>query len=136
YSIVIARDEAGGLRAFHNICRHRGHELVKPGDWRAGRMITCPYHAWSYGLDGALKSAPRFGDVPGFSASNHPLIPVRLEPWRGWLFVNLSGEAPPFADYLGGLDALVAPWEPERLFVAASHSYTVRANWKTITENY
>jgi glycine betaine catabolism A len=135
-SVLVVRDAHGGLKAFHNTCRHRGHELLEPGATRNLRAIKCPYHAWAYGLDGALRGAPRFSDVPGFDKADYPLIETRVVEWRGWVFVNTSGDAASFDRGVGSLDELVAPWEPERLFVAASHEYVIRANWKTITENY
>ena len=135
-SVLVVRDAAGHLNAFHNTCRHRGHELVEPGVVHNLHAIKCPYHAWVYGLDGRLKGAPRFRDVPSFAASDYPLIATSVTEWRGWIFVNPSGDAPPFHHVVGNLDELLEPWEPERLFVAASHDYVVRANWKTITENY
>ncbi|MGZ5306466.1 MAG: aromatic ring-hydroxylating dioxygenase subunit alpha, partial [Actinomycetota bacterium] len=119
-----------------NTCRHRGHELLEPGTQRNLRAIKCPYHAWVYGLDGTLNGAPRFGDVPGFDKAEYPLIPARVTEWHGWVFVNASGDARDLSEYVGNLDELIAPWEPGRMFVAASHDYVVRANWKTITENY
>jgi len=134
--ILLVRGEEGRLRAFSNACRHRGHELLEPGESRNLRAIKCPYHAWVYGLDGRLKGAPRFGDVPGFDREDYPLIPARVEEWHGWIFVNASGGALPLSEYVGNLEELVAPWEPERMFVAAGHEYTIHANWKTITENY
>jgi len=134
--ILLVRDGDGALRGFYNVCRHRGHELLACGASRNLRAIKCPYHAWVYSLDGSLAGAPRFGDVPGFDKADYPLIPVRVHEWHGWVFVNASGDAPDFADHIGNLEDLVAPWEPERLFVGARHDYLVRANWKTITENY
>lgn len=134
--ILLVRGEDGVLRGFHNACRHRGHELLEHGGHRRERVIKCPYHAWVFGLDGALRAAPRFGDVPGFDKAEYPLIPARVAEWHGWVFVNASGDAIPFEEWVGNLEELVAPWEPERMFVGAEHGYVVRANWKTITENY
>lgn len=134
--ILVVRDGEGTLRGFSNSCRHRGHELLESGTARNQRAIKCPYHAWVYGLDGSLAGAPRFGDVVGFDRSDYPLIEANVAEWRGWLFVNAAGTAPALGDCVGNLDELMAPWEPERLIVAASHSYTIRSNWKTITENY
>jgi phenylpropionate dioxygenase-like ring-hydroxylating dioxygenase large terminal subunit len=134
--VLLVRDGEGTLNAFANTCRHRGHELLEPGTARNLRAIKCPYHAWVYGLDGALKGAPRFGDVPGFDKEDHPLIPVQVREWNGWVFANVSGEAEDLPDYVGNLDELLVPWEIERMFVGASHEYVIHANWKTITENY
>jgi Rieske 2Fe-2S family protein len=134
--IVVVRDLQGTLRGFYNTCRHRGHELLEPDASRNLRAIKCPYHAWVYQLDGALGAAPRFGDQPGFDKADYPLIAARIAEWHGWLFVNAAGQAPELSEVVGNLDDLIAPWEPERLVVGASHTYEIAANWKTITENY
>jgi phenylpropionate dioxygenase-like ring-hydroxylating dioxygenase large terminal subunit len=134
--VLLVRGDDGSLRAFSNVCRHRGHELLEAGASTNLRAIRCPYHAWVYSLDGALAGAPRFGDLPGFSKADFPLIGARVAEWHGWIFVNVSADAPPFEQHIGNLDDLVAPWRPERLFVAESHEYVVEANWKVITENY
>ena len=134
--IVVVRDLQGTLRGFYNTCRHRGHELLEPGTSRNLRAIKCPYHAWVYQLDGARGAAPRFGDQPGFDKAGYPLIAARIAEWHGWLFVNAAGQAPELSEVVGNLDDLIAPWEPERLVVGASHTYEIAANWKTITENY
>jgi Rieske 2Fe-2S family protein len=124
------------LRAFFNTCRHRGHELMPCGASARRNAIHCPYHAWTYGLDGSLRATPRFDPPPGFDLSEYGLVPVRCEEWQGWLMVNVSGDAPPLAEHVGALDALIAPYECGRLVVAASHEYTLQANWKLPIENY
>jgi glycine betaine catabolism A len=134
--VLVARGQDGTLRAFSNTCRHRGHELLAPREHRNLRAIKCPYHAWVYGLDGRLQGAPRFGEMPGFDKGDYPLIEGRIAEWHGWIFVNPTGDALPFDTYVGNLDELLEPWEIGRMFVAAGHDYVVRANWKTITENY
>jgi glycine betaine catabolism A len=134
--VLLVRGDDGALRGFSNVCRHRGHELLEPGASTNLRAIKCPYHAWVYSLDGALAAAPRFGDVPGFEKADFPLIRARVAEWHGWVFVNASGDAPPLEEHIGNLEALVAPWAPERMFVAETHEYVVEANWKGITENY
>ena len=100
--ILLVRGTDGELRGYYNTCRHRGHELLSraasPGTCNA---IKCPYHAWVYGLDGALKGAPRFGDVAGFDKGGYPLIHVRVREWHGWIFVNPDGEAPDLDDLPG-----------------------------------
>jgi Rieske 2Fe-2S family protein len=98
--------------------------------------IKCPYHAWVYGLDGRLNGAPRFHGVPGFEREAYPSIEAPVAEWHGWVFVNPSGDAAPFAEHVGNLEELIAPWEAERLRVAAAHGYVIAANRKTITENY
>ncbi|HEX8861619.1 MAG TPA: aromatic ring-hydroxylating dioxygenase subunit alpha [Actinomycetes bacterium] len=134
-SMLLVRTGAGQLRGFYNVCRHRGHELLEPGTSRSGRGIKCPYHGWVYGLDGECRATPRFGS-DDLDRAEFPLVPVRVEEWHGWVFVNVSGDAPPLAEHLGNLDAVVADYRAERLVALASHEYEVAANWKIVIENY
>ncbi len=134
--ILLTRADDGCVRGFFNVCRHRGHELLAPETCAHARSIRCPYHGWTYALDGELKAAPRSGEIPGFDPAAHGLSPARTEVWHGWVFVNASGDAPSLAEWLGDLDELVAPFEPERLRQGASKSYEVGANWKLVHENY
>lgn len=128
--VLLVRGGAGEVRGFFNVCRHRGHELVRIGECARGRRIRCPYHGWVYGLDGARRRAS------GAAGEDHGLVPVRVDTWRGFVFVNLSGSAIPLRAWLGDLDALVAGHDLEALRVAATHSYELRANWKLVVENY
>ena len=134
--IVLVRDEDGELRGFFNSCRHRGHELMADGECRRRGTIACPYHSWTYNLDGSLHRATRFSDVPGFDPADFPLQSVAVREWNGWIFANLSGDAPPLQTLLGNLDEHLADWQIDRLELAASHEYVVHANWKLIVENY
>ena len=126
----------GVLRAFANTCRHRGHELLGDGCTASGKAVTCPYHLWSYGLDGRLVAAPRMKDSPGFDPADNPLLPVPLEVWHGWVMVNATGTAVPLERYVGGMESLVAPYRPEALRLGGRHTYTLAANYKVIAENY
>jgi Rieske 2Fe-2S family protein len=135
-SILLTRDEEGALHAFYNVCRHRGHQLLECGATANKRNIKCPYHAWVYELDGRLRGAPRFKRLPSSDPVYEGLVPVAASEWHGWVFVNASGTAPPFADHVGNLDELLAPYRPEALAPGATHQYEVRANWKIIVENY
>jgi choline monooxygenase len=133
---VVLRDGGGGLRAFVNVCRHRGH-LVATG---AGcqRSLQCPYHAWTYGLDGSLRRAPRSEREPGFDASSLSLLPMAVETWGPFVFVNPDSEAAPLAETLGGLPEVVAQSGVD-LDALAFHSHdewTIDANWKVALENY
>ena len=135
-SALLTRDEEGELRAFYNVCRHRGHELLETGCVTNGKFIRCPYHAWAYGLDGTLSGAPGFGGLPGFDREEYSLVPLSVVEWHGWLFANASGDAPPFEEHIGNLGSLIRNHRPEELVTAARHDYEVAANWKVITENY
>jgi Rieske 2Fe-2S family protein len=133
-SVLVVRGEDGVLRGFFNVCRHRGHELLPDGACVSGRRtILCPYHAWAYRLDGRLQGAPGYRNL---DAEAFGLAPARIAEWHGWAFANASGDAPPIEDWMGNLDELVGPYEPERLVTAATHDYVVAANWKLVHENY
>ena len=131
-----ARRGAAQVAAFANTCRHRGHELLPDGATSTKRALVCPYHAWSYDLSGALIAAPGFREVASFDPAAHGLVRLPVEVWHGWVFVNALGDAAPFAEHVGGLTGLVAPYRPETLVRREVHEYVVRANWKVITENY
>ena len=136
--VLLVRGSDGELRAFHNTCRHRGHELLVCGASTNRQTVQCPYHRWTYGLDGGFKGGPGMAAQPGFDKSDpeHNLRRAALREWHGWIFINPSGGAPDFDTHVGNLDYLLAPYEPERMFVGAGHSYEVAANWKVIVENY
>lgn len=123
-----------GVQAFANVCRHRAHELLAVGDSVERRAVVCPYHGWSYELDGSLRAAPRTGPVP--PKSELGLVQLPAVDWHGWTFVNATGTARPFVEHVGALADLVGPYRPENLVVKARHTYEVAANWKLIAENY
>jgi len=114
-----------------NICRHRGHELLACGSSATGNVIRCPYHGWSYELDGSLLVAPRFGDVADVG-----LVRLAAAEWGGWVFVNVSGTAGPLDQHLGSVGSRTEAWECERLVVAVTRDYDLQANWKLVIENY
>ena len=134
--VLLTRDSEGRLAAFSNVCRHRGHELAPVGEAIDARFIRCPYHAWSYRFDGELRAAPTFAKTPGFEMSDFPLVGVAVAEYLGWVWVDLSGTAPPIEEHFGNLADLAAPYETDRLRTAATHTYLVDANWKVIVENY
>jgi Rieske 2Fe-2S family protein len=135
--VLVTRDAVTGVTtALANTCRHRGHELLPRDGSATTSSIVCPYHAWSYRLDGSLRAAPGFRDNADFAGADHGLVPLPLVEWHGWLFVNATGNAVPFAEHIGALDDLIAPYAPESLVVAARHTYEIAANWKLVVENY
>ena len=135
-SVLLTRDAEGALKAFSNVCRHRGHELVAEGEALGAHLIRCPYHSWSYRLDGELRAAPTFAQTPGFDKSEFPLVPIAVSEYLGWAWVDLSGAARPLAEHFGNLAEKAAPYETDRLTAGATHSYMVDANWKIVVENY
>jgi choline monooxygenase len=133
--VVVTRAGDGELRAFYNVCRHRGAVLVDtPG--RRG-TLQCPYHAWTYGLDGQLRGAPRSDREPWFERERLALVPVAVDTWGPFVFVSRDPEEP-LADTLGDLPAVVAEQGLDLARLRFHHrtAYEVRANWKIALENY
>ncbi|MFH8386846.1 aromatic ring-hydroxylating dioxygenase subunit alpha [Kitasatospora sp. NPDC018058] len=125
-----------GVNAFVNACRHRGHELVAQGCKVRRAQVWCAYHAWVYKLDGELRSAPRFEELAESDPVGMGLLPVRSAMWNGWLFVNLSGEAPDLVETLGNLTEVLAAYRLDTLQVGGRAEYALDANWKLLVENY
>lgn len=133
-SVLLVRDRDGELGAFANVCSHRGHELLPCGAATVRGVVQCPYHAWSYELDGSVRKAPHVGHDVGLDQLG--LVPVGCAQWGGWVFVNVDREAPAFAEHLGVLPELLANWQTDQLAVAVTHEYVLQANWKLACENY
>ena len=135
-NLFAVRGKDGELRAFYNVCQHRGHELLK-GEG-CTKVITCPYHAWSYHIDGRLRTARGSENVAGFDKSEFCLTQVRIEEFCGFLFVNLDPEAPPLADQVPGLADKMRDYEPDLDRLVFSHrlTYEIKANWKNVIDNY
>jgi Rieske 2Fe-2S family protein len=134
--VLLSRDEDGRLHAFANFCRHRGHELLPCGTSANRPSIVCPYHSWTYSLDGGLKTARGFKGEAGFDDTRWGLAELPVIEWHGLIFVDGSGQAGPLAGALAQLGELVTPYEPERLVIRGRHTYDAAANWKILTENY
>lgn len=135
-SVIIVRGQDGIVRAFHNVCRHRGTRLCSEEQGQFRKAIRCPYHAWAYALDGRLLAAPNTNGLADFHLDDYPLHSVPLAVWEGFLFLTLSGQPEPFeqthAPLLGKFDAYnLSVLKSVRRIV-----YDVRANWKLIFENY
>ncbi len=135
-SVIVLRGDDGEIRAFHNLCRHRGSRLCQEAHGDLGERIVCPYHAWTYGRDGALLRAPAMEDVTGFDPAAYALKPAALHIWEGLVFVNLDAQPATFEDELGGLDARFANWQLPLLRVADRRIYDVDANWKMFFHNF
>src|SRR6266436_2235153 len=134
-SLIIVRDKGGEVHGFYNVCRHRGSRLIEN---RNGRSlgIQCPYHAWTYALDGRLIGAPHMDDVPGFNKADYSLHAVNLALWKGFIFVNLADSAAPLEGWFAPLNEKFSRWDLPALRSAKRIEYDVRANWKLIFENY
>ncbi len=136
-SVLLTFPDGGtDVRAFANTCRHRGHEILPEGGTGTKRALVCPYHAWSYDLQGGVVVAPGFDRVETFDPGEHGLVALPAHVWHGWVFVNATADAPPFDQHLGDLDRVVAAYAPENLVLGARHTYDAAANWKIVCENY
>jgi Rieske 2Fe-2S family protein len=135
-SLIILRDHHGTIRGFYNLCRHRGTRLCEKERGRLSESIQCPYHAWTYGLDGRLIGAPHMNQLEGFDKADYPLYAVPLAIWEGFIFVNLAAEPEPFETTFAPLLNKFTQWNLPQLRSAKRIQYDVRANWKLIFENY
>ena len=108
--VLLTRGQDGTLRAFANVCSHRGHELLPCGTTARHGRVICPYHSWSYTLEGEVWTAPGFKDLDGFDPTGHSLTELPCTEWHGLVFVDGSGEAAPLGDSMATLEELVAPY--------------------------
>jgi choline monooxygenase len=134
--ILVVRGNDGVLRGFFNVCRHHAAAVMTEPHGRA-EHLRCPYHGWTYNLEGALAVAPEFGGVCNFDKSTNGLVPVQTAIWQDWVFVKLLSNGPSLEDFLG--DKLIADFERlnlERLHWFERRSYTVNCNWKVFVDNY
>jgi phenylpropionate dioxygenase-like ring-hydroxylating dioxygenase large terminal subunit len=131
--VLVVRDDANVLRAFANTCRHRGALLLE--GCGVERKILCPYHAWSYRLNGKLLAAPSMEETIGFQKKDWGLSPIRLETWAGFVFINYADDAPSLRDDLGDLVDLLASHAMDDMVCTWRHELDVRCNWKLLVEN-
>jgi phenylpropionate dioxygenase-like ring-hydroxylating dioxygenase large terminal subunit len=135
-SLIVIRGDDGEVRAFSNVCRHRGSRLLD-GTGGCAKVLTCPYHAWSYGRDGRLVGVPHRHEYPGLQIEKLGLFPVALEKWRGFLFVTLEPGSPSVAEMMAPYEDEVAPYRFEDLRVLGRVTVRQRQlNWKTLCDNY
>jgi Rieske 2Fe-2S family protein len=135
-SVLIVGDGHGNARAFYNVCRHRGTRLCDAAAGTFNGSIQCPYHAWTYDLDGKLIGAPLMDDVDGFAREHYPLHQVACDIWDGHVFINLATNPAPLSEQLGEMPARFAPWQMHALRRVHRADYDVNANWKLIVQNY
>jgi len=134
--IVVARGDDGVLRAFYNVCRHHAAAVVTEKEGSA-KQFRCPYHGWTYGNDGALKGMVEFEGVCNFDRGNNGLVPIRVETWENFVWVNLDQRAELLAEFLGKVPELVAPLQlAKKLKFFGRRIYTLHCNWKVYVDNY
>ncbi len=133
YSIIVVRT-AEGIRAHHNVCRHRGRRLCDQGGHAPS--FICPFHGFTWNLDGSLRGITSEWDFPHVDRANFTLTPVRCDTWGGWVFVNMDANAEPLADFLGDLPQHFAVWRPEERYIQAHVAKVMRCNWKVCQEAF
>ena len=136
HNIFVTRTGAGAIRAFHNVCRHRGTRLCTEAAGQFPGSIQCPYHAWTYDLDGRLIGAPHMDEVPHFRKADYPLLAVHADEWDGHVFLNLDAAAGSLSTQLGTLIEKFQSWRMADLRRGHRIVYDVKANWKLIIQNY
>lgn len=135
-SLILVRDREGALRALFNVCRHRGSRLCEADAGELSETIQCPYHAWTYALDGRLLGVPDQKELEGFDKARYGLAQARVAEWEGFVFVNLSADAEPFEVAWAPMLSRVARWGIGSLASGGRLTYDVRANWKLLFQNY
>ena len=133
--IVAVRGSDGQLRAFYNVCRHHAAKVVTEPCGRAS-ILHCPYHGWNYGLDGSLKGMPEFDGVKNFERQDNGLVPVKVDTWEAFVFVNLDPQVDSLHSFLGGLVKRCASLGLAKLHYFDSRSYDIACNWKVFVDNY
>tara|TARA_B110001454_G_scaffold111433_1_gene104635 strand:- start:360 stop:1493 length:1134 start_codon:yes stop_codon:yes gene_type:complete len=139
--ILLVKNENNKITAFHNVCSHRCLKLV--GEKKnVGKLIRCPYHSWSYDLEGNLKSAPHIGGInqhkpKGFNFKNHGLKPIRIHIWHDWIFINLNGKAKKFEEYAKPLFSKFKNIDFDKIIYATTLDFgKINTNWKFLIENF
>jgi choline monooxygenase len=136
YPIVVVRDGDGRLRGYHNVCRHRAGPLTDGPSGHCDGALVCRYHGWSYALDGRLRTARDFGPAAGFDPRDYSLFPVRVECWRGLVFVAIDAGMAPLAETVAPLEKRLQGQDWSDLEVALVRHHPIACNWKTYVENY
>ena len=133
--IVVVRGNDGILRGFYNVCRHHAAAVVTEPCGQAS-LLHCPYHGWNYGLDGSLKGMPEFEGVKNFDRAQNGLVPVQVEVWECFVFVNLDPQAASLEQFLGGIVRRIAPLGISKLHFFDRKTYNIHCNWKVFVDNY
>jgi choline monooxygenase len=131
---VVVRDREGRLRGYHNVCRHKGREVVRGAG--TAQQLVCGYHAWSYDLDGRLRKAPQTAGIEAFDREAMSLVPIQVETWGPWVFVNFDPDAAPLAPRLTELDSRLVASDWTSLEYVHRTEWTAACNWKVVVDNF
>lgn len=135
-SLIVVHGRDGRLRAFFNVCRHRGTQLCRERAGHFSETIQCPYHAWTYTTDGRLIGAPHMQEVPDFSKADYPLHEAALAQWEGFVFVSIADHPRPFGEWFAPMLRRLERFDLPALVVGHRATYDVKANWKLVFQNY
>lgn len=135
YPLLAVRAD-DGIRAFHNVCRHRAGPLAEDGESRCENFLTCKYHGWRYALDGRLASARDFGKADGFDVREFGLIPLKCESWNGFVFVNMDKDATQLSAAIEPVDSRARKLAFDRFRYVGTATHRLKCQWKTYAENY
>ncbi|QNI33222.1 aromatic ring-hydroxylating dioxygenase subunit alpha [Alloacidobacterium dinghuense] len=133
--LIVVRGADGELRAFYNVCRHHATAVANVPCGIADHL-RCPYHGWTYGLDGSLKGAPEFAGVRDFNRAENGLVPIRAATWEQFVFITLNENAPSLEHFLGDLPVRTAPLSLSKIHFFERKTYTLACNWKVYMDNY
>jgi len=133
---VITLDENKKIRAFYNVCSHKGREIVRGCGKAKNCELVCGYHAWKFKLDGALKSAPQMGGIKNFNTDEMGMLPIAVEQWGNWIFINGSNNPPPLAASLGELTSMLDDRKWMNLKFHSTKEWIINCNWKVYIDNY
>ncbi|WP_144111717.1 SRPBCC family protein [Paraburkholderia sp. BCC1886] len=138
--LVVVRDQGNEVKVLSRVCPHRGTDILHEcfGTPRSGvtKRLTCPYHAWSFSLDGKLNASPEMHKAEGFDRADWRLAEIRCEIWEGFVFVNLDGTAPPLAEQYRDFGDIIAPWKTADMQVVIELQWECDFNWKVMVENW
>jgi Rieske 2Fe-2S family protein len=135
-SVIVLRDRSGQVRAYYNVCRHRGTRLCEEHRGQLSETIQCPYHAWTYSLDGRLIGAPSADTIEGFDKADWPLHPVASATWEGFLFINLADDPEPFEEAYAPVLSRFSRFNLATLAAYRRIDYELACNWKFVVQNY
>ena len=135
-SVIILRDDQGELKAFYNVCRHRGTRICNNSSGKFSKSIQCGYHGWTYDLKGELIGAPHMEEISGFDKQDFPLHPVEIAEWEGFIFINLMDEPEEFEQFFEPLIGRFNAWGLPNLVTEETREYAVKSNWKLVVQNY
>jgi phenylpropionate dioxygenase-like ring-hydroxylating dioxygenase large terminal subunit len=130
---IVLRDHDGKIRAFANTCRHRGSELLE-GKGNC-KLIVCPYHSWTYDMSGNLRGTPEMDKTLNFNKTDYGLIPIAIDTWGNFLFINFDKNPEPLKKHLGDLPEKLAPYRLENMALARRKAFEMDCNWKLFVEN-